>query len=230
MKRIETQRHQQENFLLRLSATVFTLILLLNVNASAATSAPKSYKQLLSLLIVKPESSNIKFDRDKHFGNWRDDDRDCLDTRAEVLVRESLIPPIFEKCRATTGRWYSIFDGRTYLLATAVQIDHLVALREAWDSGASLWSKERRLSFANDLGYSGSLSVMTTKLNGNCKKCKSDKDPTLWLPQKQQCLYAQRWIAVKYRWGLSIDIAEKRALANLLTGSCGEMRANIKFP
>ena len=195
-----------------------------------ATAAPKSFKQLLSLLVVKPESSTIKFDRDKHFGTWRDEDRDCLNTRAEVLVRDSLIPPIFEKCRVAKGRWYSIFDGRTYLLATDVQIDHLVALSEAWDSGASSWSKERRLSFANDLGYSGSLSVMTTKLNGNCKKCKSDKDPTLWLPQKQQCLYAQRWIAVKYRWGLSIDIAEKRALANLLTGSCGEMSANIKFP
>ena len=183
------------------------------------------------MLEVKPESSTIKFDRDKHFGTWRDEDKDCLNTRAEVLARDSLIPPIFEKCQVVAGRWYSIFDGRTHLKATDVQIDHLVALSEAWNSGASLWSKERRLKYANDLEYSGSLSAMTTKLNGSCKKwCKSDSDPAEWLPQKQQCLYAQRWVAVKYRWGLSIDAAEKRTLANLLTGSCGEMSANIKFP
>ena len=109
-----------------------------------------------------------------------------------------------------------------------MQIDHLVALSEAWDSGASSWSKERRLNYANDLGYSGSLSAMTTKLNGNCKKlCKSDKDPAEWLPPKSQCLYAQRWVAVKYRWGLSIDLAEKQVLSRLLSGQCGEVSANV---
>ena len=193
-----------------------------------ATSAPKSFKQLLSLLIVKPESSNTKYGRDKHFGNWRDEDRDCLNTRAEVLVRDSLIPPIIKKCLVVSGRWYSVFDSRVHSSAANVQIDHLVALREAWDSGASLWSKERRLNYANDLGYSGSLSAMTTKLNGNCKKlCKSDKDPAEWLPPKSQCVYAQRWVAVKYRWGLSVDLAEKQVLSRLLSGQCGEVSADV---
>lgn len=127
-----------------------------------------------------------------------------------------------------SGRWYSIFDGRTHLLATEVQIDHLVALSEAWDSGASLWTKERRLKYANDLGYSGSLSAMTTKLNGNCKKlCKSDKDPAEWLPAMSRCVYAQRWVAIKYRWGLSVDSAEKQALSRLLSGQCGEMITKV---
>lgn len=176
---------------------------------------------------MKPESSNTKYDRDKHFGNWRDDDRDCLDTRAEVLVRDSLIPPIIKKCLVVSGRWYSVFDSRVHSSAADVQIDHLVALREAWDSGASLWSKERRLNYANDLGYSGSLSAMTTSLNNNSKKGKSDKDPAEWLPPKSQCIYAQRWVAVKYRWSLSIDRAEKQALSRLLSGQCGEMIANV---
>ena len=144
------------------------------------------------------------------------------------MVRDSLISPIINKCLVVSGRWYSIFDGRNHLLATEVQIDHLVALSEAWDSGASSWSKKRRFKYANDLGYSGSLSAMTTKLNGNCKKlCKSDKDPAEWLPPKSRCVYAQRWVAVKYRWGLSIDLAEKQVLSRLLSGQCGEASANV---
>ena len=214
--------------MIRLSAKICVLILLLNVNASETKSAPTSFHQLLSQLVVKPESSTIKFDRVKHFGNWRDEDKDCLNTRAEVLVRDSLISPIINKCLVVSGRWYSIFDGRNHLLATEVQIDHLVALSEAWDSGASSWSKKRRFKYANDLGYSGSLSAMTTKLNGNCKKlCKSDKDPAEWLPPKSRCVYAQRWVAVKYRWGLSIDLAEKQVLSRLLSGQCGEVSANV---
>ena len=66
------------------------------------------------------------------------------------------------------------------------------------------------------------------KEHGNCKKlCKSDKDPAEWLPPKSQCVYAQRWVAVKYRWGLSIDLAEKQVLSRLLSGQCGEVSANV---
>jgi len=130
-----------------------------------------------------------------------------------------------------SGRWLSVFDGRIHLLASQVQIDHLVPLREAWDSGASLWSKDRRVSYANDLDFAGSLSAMTSALNGNCiELCKSDKDPTQWVPQTNRCLYAQRWVAVKYQWDLSIDSAEKRVLSKLLSGKCGEARLSVTKP
>ena len=203
----------------------------IELNPQAAVGAQATYRQTLSLLAVAPEHSVAKYDRTKHFGNWRDEDRDCLDTRAEVLTRDSLIPFSLKGCRVDSGRWLSVFDGRTHLLASQLQIDHLVPLREAWDSGASLWSKDRRVSYANDLDFAGSLSAMTSALNGNCKKlCKSDKDPTQWIPQTNRCLYAQRWVAVKYRWDLSIDSAEKRVLSKLLSGKCGEARLSVTKP
>ena len=203
----------------------------IELNPQAAVGAQATYRQTLSLLEVAPEHSVAKYDRTKHFGNWRDEDRDCLDTRAEVLIRDSLISPSLKGCRVDSGRWLSVFDGRTHLLASQVEIDHLVPLREAWDSGASLWSKDRRVSYANDLDFAGSLSAMTSALNGNCKKlCKSDKDPTQWAPQTNRCLYAQRWVAVKYRWDLSIDSAEKRVLSKLLSGKCGEARLSVTKP
>jgi hypothetical protein len=124
----------------------------------------------------------------------------------------------------------SIFDGKVLMRASEIQIDHLVPLREAWDSGAALWSKDRRVSFANDLSFVGSLSTMSSRLNGACKTCKSDKDPAEWLPEWNQCLYAQRWVAIKHRWDLSIDSAEKRVLSRLLSGKCGEARLSVTKP
>lgn len=230
----ESEGNEQGDFSVRILFVIGALacvsMFFIDLYPHAAVGAQATYRQTLSLLEVAPEYSNAKYDRSK-FGNWRDEDRDCLDTRAEVLMRDSLIPPSLKGCRVDSGRWLSVFDGRTHLLASQVQIDHLVPLHEAWDSGASLWSKDQRVSYANDLDFAGALSAMTSALNGNCKNlCKSDKDPTQWVPQTNRCLYAQRWVAVKYRWDLSIDSAEKRVLSKLLSGECGEARLSVTKP
>lgn len=185
-----------------------------------------TYREMLSALNVKPEDSSGDYDRPKQFGSWLDADGDCQNTRAEVLIRDSLVSPIFKGCRVISGMWTSIFDGRTYSSASDVQIDHLVPLKEAWESGASRWARSRRRSFANDLGYVGALSAMTTRLNGRCNTCKSDKDPAEWLPVWNPCLYVQRWVSVKYRWNLAVDKAEQNVLTKVLTGSCGNSQTS----
>ncbi len=106
-----------------------------------------------------------------------------------------------------------------------LQIDHVVALSEAWDSGGHLWTTARREAFANDLGYAGSLQAVTGAVN----QAKSDSEPAQWLPPVVggHCTYAVTWVAVKWRWGLTVDVVERSKLAQLLAGPCGERQVMV---
>ena len=147
------------------------------------------------------------------FPHWKDLDGDCQDARHEVLVAESSVSPTFttsSRCSVSTGRWLSYYDRATWTAASDVDIDHVVALAEAWDSGARTWTTTRRQSFANDLGDARSLAAVTDDVN----QSKSDQDPSTWLPTYDRCRYVLEWTAVKIRWGLTVDSAEKSALTS----------------
>ncbi len=96
-------------------------------------------------------------------------------------------------------------------------IDHMVPLKEAWVSGADLWTPERRQAFANDLGYGDSLIAVSASSN----RSKSDKDPARWMPPNfaVHCTYVAAWVAVKYRWNLAMDDAERQKVDSVLA-SC----------
>lgn len=148
------------------------------------------------------------------FKHWVDVDRDCQTARAEVLIAETLAPVTFtttSNCTVATGRWYSYYDARTFTAASDISIDHMVALAEAWDSGASLWTAADRQAFANDLGDPRSLIGVSISSNSS----KSDSDPVDWLPANEQCRYVADWVAVKIRWSLAVDQAEKDRLTQL---------------
>ncbi len=118
------------------------------------------------------------------------------------------------------GGWFSYYEGGPiWTSASDVDIDHVVALAEAWDSGASRWSAVERERFANDLDFAWSLEAVTDNINAS----KSDSDPAQWLPPlaSVRCEYAIRWVAVKYRWRLSIDDVERNALSALMNDGCG---------
>ncbi|AUH40552.1 HNH endonuclease family protein [Streptomyces sp. CMB-StM0423] len=145
------------------------------------------------------------------FRHWVDDDKDGCDTRAEVLIAEAIeAPEVDSRCRITGGRWYSYYDDTYVDGARGLDIDHLVPLAEAWDSGASGWSAERRKEYANDLGADDSLVAVTARSN----RSKSDQDPsTWWVPAEQaSCEYLQQWVKTKHRWDLTADTAELAAL------------------
>jgi hypothetical protein len=146
------------------------------------------------------------YDRDK-FRHWVDADADCRDTRDEVLAQESRVR--VSGCDIQVGRWRSYYDRETVRHSTNLDIDHLVALAEAWDSGARRWRAGTRERFANDLGDRRSLVAVTASSN----RSKSDRDPAEWMPQYGKCRYVQQWVAVKIRWNLKVDRVEKRALA-----------------
>ena len=112
-----------------------------------------------------------------------------------------------------TGARLSFTDLKDLRQAQAIQIDHVVALSEAWVSGASSWSDRRRLRFANDLD-------VLVAASGPVNASKGSHDPAAWRPKKEyQCVYATRWIGIKHRWGLAVDASEVRALVEML-GTC----------
>ena len=128
-----------------------------SASAAATYSAPLS--TAVAQLVVAPESTT-PYDREAQFGgDWTDADGDCQNTRHEVLVAESTVAPILSSsgCIVLSGRWTPSYDGGTYTLASELQIDHLVPVSEAWDSGAQAWTQQQRVAFYNDLGYANSL-------------------------------------------------------------------------
>jgi hypothetical protein len=182
----------------------------------AAASATKKALVVLNGLKVKAERSN-GYDRDL-FEHWVDADSDGCDAREEVLIAESQTQASTGPGCAVRGRWLSAYDGVLTTDASTFDIDHMVPLAEAWGSGAFKWSTKTRQAYANDLGYAGSLIAVSASSN----RSKSDRDPAEWLPPAQSywCTYATTWIAVKYRWDLTVDGPEKAALNRLVT-DCG---------
>ncbi|MGW6741695.1 HNH endonuclease family protein [Streptomyces sp. NPDC055025] len=151
------------------------------------------------------------------FRHWVDADRDGCTTRAEVLIDESQTPPVVGAgCKVTTGEWLSYYDGVTVTDPAGLDIDHMVPLAEAWDSGASAWTAEKREQYANDLTADRSLVAVTAKTN----RSKADQDPSTWMPPRAgaRCQYLADWVSTKLRWALTVDSAERAALTRLGAG------------
>lgn len=168
----------------------------------------------LAALRVASEGSMTGYSRDK-FPHWITISGAC-NTRETVLKRDGANVVTDSSCAATSGRWYSPYDGATWTLASDVDIDHVVPLAEAWRSGASSWTTSRRQSFANDLTNPQLIAV-----TDNVNQSKGDQDPALWKPPLSGywCTYAKMWTHSKYRWGLTVNSAEKSALQSML-GRC----------
>jgi hypothetical protein len=160
------------------------------------------------------------------FKHWIDSDKDGCDTRAEVLIEEAIVKPkIGPKCKLTGGKWFSTYDGKNLTNASLLDVDHLVPLAEAWRSGAWKWTNAQRQAFANDLENSETLIAVTASTN----RSKGDKDPSLWMPAKDKCAYADSWISIKTKYSLTIDLVESLKL-NSLVMECGIQVAEIPTP
>lgn len=172
----------------------------------------RDIRLMLNSIDVEPEGSPSPYDRDE-FEHWID--LNGCDTRAEVLEQASDVPvDKTESCTVKTGRWVSPYTGETFTQASDLQIDHLVPLKEAWDSGAHQWSEQDRQKFANDMNNPQLVAV-----DSFSNQQKVDSDPTEWMPTENECGYIQNWIIVKSNWGLSMDPAEWNSVDQQLT-SC----------
>jgi hypothetical protein len=183
--------------------------------AQAALPTPVSAataRTYLASLTVATEN-RTGYDRSL-FPHWITISGTC-NTRETVLKRDGTNVVTDSACASTSGSWYSVYDGATWTAASDLDIDHLVPLAEAWDSGASAWTTAQRQSFANDLTRPQLIAV-----TDNVNQAKSDQDPAEWMPplSSYACTYVRAWVQVKYYYKLSIDSAEKTKLSSVLSG------------
>lgn len=162
------------------------------------------------------------------FEHWTT--RGGCSTREDVLIRDSSTPAQVDPfgCRVVAGDWLSPYDGAAWDNPADVDIDHVVALKEAWDSGAWAWNASQRRAFANDLSDRRTLLAVTDNVN----QAKGDKDPSNWMPPLQSawCRYLADWISIKARWQLSMDESEAGRIRNLLTRQCAGLRLDPWAP
>ncbi|TNH24858.1 HNH endonuclease [Micromonospora orduensis] len=187
------------------------------VSAQPASATPPGIpskataQSQLNALTVASQGSTSGYSRDL-FPHWITVSGSC-NTREQVLKRDGTSVVVDSSCAATSGRWYSPYDGATWTAASDVDIDHVVPLAEAWRSGANSWTTSRRQSFANDL--TGPQLIAVTD---NVNQAKGDQDPSTWQPplSSYRCTYSKMWITVKYNWNLTLQSSEKSALQSML--------------
>ena len=178
----------------------------------------------LRTLEVKGRAPKTGYDRES-FG-WRDDvDRNGCDTRNDILRRD--LKNITTKagtqgCVVLLGRVDSPYSGSSYDFVrnpTNTDIDHVVALSDAWQSGASSWDAQKKIAFAND-----PLNLLAVESTLNRQK--GDGDAATWLPPHKpyRCEYVARQVAVKAKYGLWVKPAEAEAIERVLT-ACPDMKA-----
>ena len=183
------------------------------------------YYQLLSELEVKGRAPKTGYDRDEFGQRWSDDvtvefGHDGCDTRNNILTRDLTaieFRPGTHGCVVESGYLADPYSGagidfhRGRDTSSAVHIDHVVALSDAWQKGAQFWDPATRENFANDprnlLAVDGGLNMQ-----------KGDGDAATWLPPNAafRCDYAQRIIEVKHAYGVWVTPAEQRALQRQL--------------
>ena len=176
-------------------------------------------RSLVVLSSIRVENENGSgYDRSL-FEHWIDVDGNGCNTRYEVLIRDSdTRPTVSSGCSLSGGKWYSAYDGFISADSGTFDIDHLIPLKEAWDSGARNWTDERRKLFANDLTDRRTLIAVSASSN----RGKSDNDPSNWLPSNEAyvCPYIIDWTDVKAKWGLTMDQSEVGRIRGLLRDTC----------
>lgn len=181
----------------------------------------------LEALPVKGKAPKTGYKR-KNFGPaWADTDRNGCDTRNDVLNRDlSSVShkPGTHDCKVKTGNLVDPYTGKDISFtagkttSSAVQIDHVVSLSNAWQTGAQQLSDDEKKELAND-----PLNLLA--VDGPTNQGKSDGDAATWLPSNKQfrCDYVSRQVAVKTNYRLWVTQAEKNAIAGVLEGCPGEV-------
>ncbi len=174
-----------------------------------------------AILVVKLEIAEISDDLPPYsrddWKHWVDADKDCQDTRVEVLIEESEVQPTFkneERCRVISGLWEGPYTGQSFTEASDLDIDHLVPLKNAHLSGGWQWDDQRREEYANSMATDYHLIAVEKYAN----RSKGPRGPEEWQPPyaAYHCEYAYTWIGVKAEWGLTATASEWAALEAML--------------
>ncbi|MDP9428101.1 MAG: DUF1524 domain-containing protein [Actinomycetota bacterium] len=199
-----------------------------DAGADQTTTAapPGSALAALAEIEVRGRAPRTGYEREQFGDGWADTDRNGCDTRNDVLARDltgETFRPGTNDCVVVSGTLEDPYSGRTIEFRRGeetsddVQIDHVVALSDAWQEGAQGWDDQRRRAFAND-----PLNLLA--VDGPLNSRKGDGDAATWLPPNSsyRCAYVARQVAVKVGYGLWVTRAERDAVATVLAGCPGE--------
>lgn len=202
------------------SRSIWALALVAILNFSSAQAAPSDAEEILDSLAVKGRAPKTGYTRAQFGATWADVNRNGCDTRNDILKRD-LTNLIFRsgtrECVIDSGTLVDPYSGTTINFVKGVkssmevQIDHVVALSNAWQTGAFKLTLAKRTEFAND---PENLLAVQGRLNSQ----KGDGDAATWLPplKSYRCTYVSKQIAIKAKYGLWVTAPEKTAMKNIL--------------
>lgn len=171
---------------------------------------------ILNELEVKGRSPKTGYDRSQFGDGW--DSKQGCDTRNIILHRDLTATAVNDECQVVRGSLDDPYTGKTIAFergassSSVVQIDHVVALSDAWQKGAQQLSPTERRAMAND-------PLELLAVEGGANQQKSDGDAATWLPPNKvfRCQYVARQVAVKKKYRLWVTMAEKEAINRVLT-------------
>ena len=200
--------------------SIWAIALIAILNISSAEAAQSTAEKLLDSLAVKGRAPKTGYARDQFGQRWADVNRNGCDTRNDILQRDLtniLFKPGTRNCVVLSGTLIDPYSGtkidfvRGNVTSMEVQIDHVVALSNAWQTGAFKLTLEKRTAFAND-----PQNLLAVK--GTLNSQKGDGDAATWLPplKSYRCTYVSKQIAVKAKYGLWVTAPEKAAMKSIL--------------
>ncbi len=166
-------------------------------------------------LKVRGRSAKTGYDRDKFGPSWVDINRNGCDTRNDMLIKYLTNRDMSGSCKVLAGTLADPYTATKIRFvrggASEVDIDHLVALSDAWQKGAAGWTYAKRVAFAND-----PLNLQPTDASANRQK--GDSDTASWLPPNKpyRCAYVARQVAVKTKYKVWVGSAERDAMLRVL--------------
>ncbi|WP_237565296.1 GmrSD restriction endonuclease domain-containing protein [Ornithinimicrobium cavernae] len=186
----------------------------------AVVAAPGTALAVLADLEVKGRAATTGYDRDLFQYRSYDLDRNGCDVRNDILRRDLtdlVIKHDTRGCVALSGTLHSPYSGETIAFVRdstggAIEIDHVVALSDAWQKGAQAWDEDTLRTFGND-----PLNLLAVE--GRLNSQKGAGDTATWLPPHKpyRCAYVARQVAVKHEYGLWVTEAEHDAMERILT-------------
>lgn len=191
---------------------------------AASSSAPQgAAADALEMLPVKGKAAKTGYSRDQFGPTWADVDRNGCDTRNDMLardLREVAIKPGRKPCVVISGVRQDPYSGTEIIHQkgnSKVDIDHVVALGQAWVSGAQQIAPEQRKALAND-------PENLVVVSGSDNRAKGDREASAWLPPNKasRCSYVAAQIHVKTKYKLSVTVAEKVIMTRILAGCPGQ--------
>lgn len=160
----------------------------------------------------------VPYSRDSHFGGWLRDSAggSCLNTRGKVLVRDSSSRVTYTPsgCTVDAGSWDDPYTARLHTSSKDIQIDHVVALKNAYMTGAHEWDFKKRCLYANFMGNNFHL----LSVNGKENLKKSDSTPSGYVPPNKgfTCEFVKDWLNIKLIWSLRTTPKETTAIMNIV--------------